>query len=33
LKAALVAKAAAVVATEEQLRLERGARQEAEGQL
>jgi chromosome segregation ATPase len=33
LKAALAAKAAAVVAAEEQLRLERAARQEAEGQL
>jgi hypothetical protein len=33
LKAALAAKAAAVVAVEEQLRLERAARQEAEGQL
>jgi hypothetical protein len=32
-KAALAAKAAAVVAAEEQLRLERAARQEAEGQL
>jgi hypothetical protein len=33
LKAALAAKAAAVVAAEEQLRQERVARQEAEGQL
>jgi chromosome segregation ATPase len=33
LKAALAAKAAAVVTAEEQLRLERAARQEAEGQL
>jgi hypothetical protein len=31
LKAALAAKAAAVVAVEEQLRLEQAARQEAEG--
>jgi hypothetical protein len=33
LKAALAAKAAAVVTAEEQLRQERAARQEAEGQL